>query len=374
MRRKGLIILALMVIGIVALANAARHTFSQQPGFRSTQINLEDSYTLYGPVPEDLVVVAETVDLQADSRVDGNVALIGSQVDVSGPVAGDLTVMAESVNIYDGAHIEGNTTLLADAVFVEGQIDGTLHVRSSILDVTETAAIGGQVFACSDELTDGRVDGAGIQSCEESDLWSSTRTLETLRDPNFVLPLLNITIGGTAIAVLFTALGSLALSGLSILAVVIFPRQISHIEEAVRTGSRGLSGTGLMIVALAAGVTFALGLAVVVVPVLGLVLVPVYIIAALLFCGMALAGWITVTLVVGDVLLQRINMHTAPPLIIAAIGNITLLLAWNLLVLHPITRIIAVAAIAVLGIVGLGAAFTTRMGTRPVHRSYLVQG
>ena len=67
-------------------------------------------------------------------------------------------------------------------------------------------------------------------------------------------------------------------------------------------------------------------------------------------------------------------MHTAPPLIIAAIGNITLLLAWNLLVLHPITRIIAVAAIAVLGIVGLGAAFTTRMGTRPVHRSYLVQG
>ena len=63
MRRKGLIILALMVIGIVALANAARHTFSQQPGFRSTQINLEDSYTLYGPVPEDLVVVAETVDL-----------------------------------------------------------------------------------------------------------------------------------------------------------------------------------------------------------------------------------------------------------------------------------------------------------------------
>jgi hypothetical protein len=118
----------------------------------------------------------------------------------------------------------------------------------------------------------------------------------------------------------------------------------------------------------------AVGLAVVVIPVLGLVIVPVYLLAALLFFGMTLAGWITVTLVVGDLILRRLQLSTLPPLVITAVGNVALLLVWNVLALTDFTRLLGLLGLIGLGSVGLGAAFVTRMGTKPVHRSYLVQG
>ena len=373
MHRKGLFILGLTIIGVIVLGNAARHIIVQQPLFSHTQIEFEHAYTLPGILSEDLVVFADTIDLPADSRVDGSVALLADKVTVDGPINGDLTILASNIQIGPNADISGNTTLFGDTIGIDGHITGALHVRGDSLEIHGAAQIDEMVYVCSDTFSDTR-EIPQSRNCEDSDIWSSTRTLETLRDPNFVLPLLNITISGAALAIMATAVGSLALSGLSILAVVLFPRQISHIEEAVRTGSRSLSGTGVMMLLLAAGVTFAVGLAVVVIPVLGLVIVPVYLLAALLFFGMTLAGWITVTLVVGDLILRRLQVRALPPLVITAVGNIALLLLWNVLALTDFTRLLGLLALIGLGSVGLGAAFVTRMGTKPVHRSYLVQG
>src|SRR5690606_21299595 len=110
---------------------------------------------------------------------------------------------------------------------IAGHVAGALHVRSDTLEIHNNAQIDEMVYVCSDTFADAR-EIPQSRTCEDSDLWSSTRTLETLRDPNFVLPLLNITISGAALAIMATAVGSLALSGLSILAVVLFPRQIAH--------------------------------------------------------------------------------------------------------------------------------------------------
>jgi cytoskeletal protein CcmA (bactofilin family) len=373
MHRKGLLILALMVVGVIVLGNVARHVLVQQPLLSDTQIHFEHVYTLSGALSEDLVVFAETIDLPADSRVTGNVALLGDTVTVNGPISGDLTVLASQVHIGPDADISGNATLLAETAQIDGHIAGALHVRSDALEIHDSAQIEEMVYVCAESFDDTRLEPRS-RICHDSDLWSSTQTLETLRDPNFVLPLLNITISGAALAIMATAVGSLALSGLSILAVVLFPRQISHIEEAVRTGSRSLGGTGIMLMVLAVGVTFAAGLAVVVVPMLGVVIVPLYLLAALLFFGMTLAGWITITLVVGDLILRRLNLAMLPPLVITAVGNVGLLLVWNLLALTDLTRLLGLLGLVALSSVGLGAACITRMGTKPVHRSYLVQG
>jgi hypothetical protein len=373
MHRKGLFILGLMVIGVIVLGNVARHVLVQQPLFSHTQIKVESSYTLTGTLDEDLVVFADRIELPANSRVDGSVALLADAVMVDSPISGDLTILANNIQLGPNADISGNTTLFGDQIFVDAHISGALHVRGDSLKIREAAQIDEMVYVCSDTFDDDR-EIPQSRNCEDSDIWSSTRTLETLRDPNFVLPLLNITISGAALAIMATAVGSLALSGLSILAVVLFPRQIAHIEEAVRTGSRSLGGTGVMMLLLAAGITFAVGLAVVVIPVLGFVIVPVYLLAALLFFGMALAGWITVTLVVGDLILRRLQVRALPPLVITAVGNVALLLVWNVLALTDFTRLLGLLALVGLASVGLGAAFITRMGTKPVHRSYLVQG
>lgn len=374
MGRKGLFILALAAVGIVVLANAARQAIIQQPLLQDTEVKFEQSYTLTGPASGDLVVLAETITLQPESRVEGNVALVGDVVQVQGVVEGDLTVFADEMIIGPAAHITGNATLLMTSAHVEGAVDGTLHVMGEQLTISPEASVTGSLFSCAENLTDRRAEAPPVRSCDESDLWSSTRTLAAVSDPGFVLPLLNVTISGAVLAVLFSAVGSLGLSGLSILAVVLFPRQISHIEEAIRTGPRSLGGTGLMLMLLAAGVTATIIMLVVVVPPLGLVLVPVYAVGALVFFGMVLAGWVTMTLVTGDFILRHFNSSNLPPLVIAAVGNVSLLLAWNVLALNHLTAIFGLVALAMLSAVGLGATYLTRLGTRPVHRSYLVQG
>ncbi len=374
MGRKGLFILALATVGVVVLANAARQAVIQQPLLQNTTVKIEQLFTLTGPSSGDLVVLAETINLEADSRVQGNVALIGDVVQVQGDIDGDLTIVSDETLIGPGARITGNATLLMTSAHVEGQVDGTLHVMGEDLTISPDAAVTGTVYSCAENLTDRRSDAPLVHSCEESDLWSSTGTLAAVSDPGFVLPLLNVTISGAVLAVLFTAAASLALSGLSILAVVLFPRQISHIEEAVRTGPRSLGGTGLMLMLLAGGVTATVIMIVVVVPPAGLVVVPVYAVAALVFFGMVLAGWVTMTLVTGDLILQRLNRGNLPPLVIAAVGNVSLLLGWNVLALHHLTATFGLVALAMLAAVGLGATYLTRLGTRPIHRSYLVQG
>jgi hypothetical protein len=130
-----------------------------------------------------------------------------------------------------------------------------------------------------------------------------------------------------------------------------------------------------MMILLAVGITVALALVVVSVPPLGIILVPVYLLIALLFFGMVLTGWITITLITGDMLLRRLGrVNTLPPLIIAAVGNISLLLVWNILALNEYGRLGGTIILILLGSVGLGATLITRMGTRPLHRRYLVQG
>ena len=372
-KRRGLFILVLGVIGVIALANAVRHVLIQQPLLRSEHFVLQETYHLTGARSDDLIALAETIVLDAESHVDGNVALLGSDLRVDGRISGDLTALGDRIQFGPSANIVGNVTLLVDNSIVDGEISGTLNAYGNTLTINPNASISGPVFSCADSLVNAE-NTMPIRDCNESDFLGSTATLEALRDPQVALPLLNITVGGAAVLVLFSALGSLALSGLSILAVVMFPRQISHIEEAIRLNPRHLGLTGVLLAVLAAGLTFAAGALMAAVPALGLVLIPAYLVVALLFFGMTLTGWITLTLIVGDLIVRRISQVALPPLVIAAAGNVSLLLIWNLLALNSVSRLIGLIALGVLGAVGLGAAFTTRMGTKPAHKSYLVQG
>ena len=373
--RKKLLILGLAIVGLVALANAARYAIGEQQLLNTDHLILDEAYTLTDTtIEDDLVAFAEVIALDSSSQITGNVALIGDSIMVDATIGGDLTVLGDHVELGPNADIAGNMTLMSDQATVAGAVGGSLNARGDSLTIGENAQINGDIFACSESLNDGRSTSASIRHCSESDFLSSTETLASLRDPSFVIPLLNVTLGGGAILVLFSALGSLALSGVSILAVVIFPRQISHIEEAVQLNPRGLGGTGAMLILLAVGTTFALAMVLAVVPPLGLVLIPLFLIVAVLFFGMVLTGWITITLITGNLILNRLGRVTLPPLVIAAVGNVSLLLVWNVLALNAYSRLCAGIILLVLGAIGLGATFVTRMGTRPLHRSYLVQG
>jgi hypothetical protein len=180
--------------------------------------------------------------------------------------------------------------------------------------------------------------------------------------------------GFSTVALLASGFVSLTLSGIGALAVAAFPRQFSTIEEAILTMPRRVGQTGFLVFLLAIGVTAAVVIVLAAAPPLGLVLLPVFVIAAIVFLGMTVTGWVSVALIAGNWLLRRSSGNLVPPLIATAVGSVLLFLLWHVLTLLPFGVLVVLLAMAVLGSVGLGAALTTRMGTRTVRRRYFVQG
>jgi cytoskeletal protein CcmA (bactofilin family) len=371
--RRGLLILGLGCLLLVVLANAVRHAVIRQPLVDSSSVALGQSYQFDGQLDDDLAALAETIDLKAGSVVHGDAALIGGTITINGRINGDLTAVGESLSLGPTAEIMGEATFLVNEVVIDGRVDGVINVRGENLKINPDAKLAGDIFACTSTLSyDNNLRSEQVRPCNESETLANLDSGDIFHDADITLPPLNIHVGNSpAAGWLFSILGALALSGLSILAVVIFPRQVSHMEESIRANPRSLGQIGFMVFLLAIGISFAFAVILAILPPLGVLLIPVYFIAALIFFGMTLAGWITVALLFGDLLLRRFTRTAFPPLVTAAVGNFTLFLVWQFLMYIPLA---ALLALAIPTSIGLGAAVLTRMGTKPSHRSYFVQG
>lgn len=361
-----LAILGVMVVGVVWLGRGIGWRVFERPLLDSDHIIItpSDTYRLARAIDKPLVVVADEVALDGDSQLAGDSALIGETITVAGQVNGNLTLMGESLAI--SGHVVGDASLIGTQTVVDGQVDGDLTVVGERLSIAHDARINGKIVACVDSLSDARPDGQ-IQPCGESEAFGAFTTAlwgdGTLWNAGF-----------STVALAVSAFTSLLLSGAAALAVAIFPRQISYIEEAILTAPRRLGQTGFMTLLLAMGVTVALVVALAVIPPVGLVLLPVYALAGLAFLGMTVTGWITIALIVGNWLLRRVSRALLPPLITVVIGSIALFVLWHVLAVIPFGALAALLAMTVLGCVGLGAVVGTRLGTRSVQRRYFVQG
>lgn len=364
--RGKLVILAALIVGIVWLGRGIGWRVFERPLLDSDHIVITPSntYRLARVMDRPLVVVAGEVALDGDSQLAGDSALIGETITVAGQVNGNLTAIGESLAI--SGRVMGDTSLIGAQTVVDGQVDGNLTVVGERLHIAQNARINGKIVACVDTLNDARLDGQ-IQPCGESEAFSAFNTVLRIDSALWGA-------GFSTVILLASAFMSLALSGAAALAVAIFPRQISYIEEAILMSPRRLGQTGFMTLLLGVGVTAGLVMALAAVPPVGLALLPVYGLAGLALLGMTVTGWITIALIVGNWLLRRVSRALPPPLIAAVIGSITLFILWHLLVMIPFGVIVVLLAMVGLGCVGLGAVVVTRLGTRPVRRRYFVQG
>lgn len=365
--RRKLVILVVFVAGVVGLGSWLGRQIFARPLLDREHIVFSpgETYRLAGAVDRPLVVIADEVTLESDSRIAGDSALIGDTIIFEGQANGDLTLMGGWIAV--GGQVTGNAAVIGAQVTVDGQVDGNLTVVSDHLTIAEGAGIGGKIIACADTLNDARLQGGQIEPCSDA---------ETLNVLNAAIQFDAALWGaGFSTAALFaSAFISLALSGVAALAVAMFPRHISYIEEAILTVPRRVARTGFLAFLLAIGITAAVVIVLAAVPPLGLVLLPLFLIVALVFLGMTVMGWVTVALIVGNWLLRRRSRAIAPPLIAAVAGSVLLFVMWHALALLPFGVLVVLLAMAVLGSVGLGAALLTRMGTRTVRRRYFVQG
>lgn len=354
---RGLAVLA-AVIGLLALALNAVRLRLEQPWGRGAVV--VQNYRLDQPLDDSLTVLAQSVVLGPQAQVSGSAALIGSAVYLEGAVSGDLTVLSDSITLAPANVVSGSALLLADTVVLDGQLAGETYARGKHVTIQPGASVTGSLYVCGG-LTDNRANAAPPLPCDASALdqwlaWSAA--------PQAL----------SAIGLAAASCGSLLVGALAVLAVTLFPRRVSYMAEAVRRRARSLGQVGLALGLLTLGLGAAYLLLLAALPPVGLLLLPLLLLAAIALFLLTAAGWVTLALLAGDALLRRLARASFPPLVSAAVGSAALAVIWNGLLLLPHGGWLALAALLALGVVGAGAAATTRLGTRALRESYLVQG
>jgi hypothetical protein len=357
-----IVLLTALVLTMLVVANNLRQRFLLQSSMDTDQIILTDHYMLSGNYDGALVIVANAVDGGDAGTIEGDAALVGRDtVTFHGQVQGDLTAIGANIDITGGA--TGNTALMGEHIVIAGDFEGTVTVVGKSLTVGEDSQFS-SITACVDTLENTRQDDTRIRPCQDKTAaLASFAPFEALRDQA-------VSGGGQ----LFRLMTALLFTGLSALAVTIFPRQFSHIQEAITSIPRGLAGVGCMTVLLVVGIGAAFGVLLAVVPPLAIVLVPAGFLLVLLLLSLIVIGWITLALLLGNSLVLRFRGSPQPPLVAAALGSLSLCALWYILALMPFGSIVVLLGIAAFGSMGLGGTVATRIGTRPLHRQYFVQG
>jgi cytoskeletal protein CcmA (bactofilin family) len=370
--RRGLLILFGVVVVLMVLANQARQSVIQKPLVNGDHVVFKDDYRLSGTVNDALFVVAQTITLTGDSHVTGDAALVGSSVTVDGQIDGDLTVTGGQLTLGPQSVVRGDLLVIGSGATINGRVDGDLAVTGGKLTMSPDAQVKGEMLACVQNVDSTGTIPASLSRCGDANVSAFADLLRLFRGHS--LPVEASASDFTVVGLLSSAFISLVLCGLAALAVTLFPRQISHIEEAIRVTPRHLIVHGLMTFLFIVGVGSGFIVLLAAVPPLGIALLPVLFICVVLFLGMVLAGFITLTIVFGEWLLRRATLTAGPPIVTAAVGSVTLTLLLHLIAFIPYGALVSLLILAFLSAFAVGAALSTRMGTRPMRRSYFVQG
>jgi len=269
--------------------------------------------------------VGSRLVFEPESRVRGDMTLIGDEVIVGGLVDGSLTVVASSFTLGDAARVTGDLTYCADRAVVEpgAQVLGALQ----------------EECAAGNRATLDRLIGEG------RDRWA----------PGFLTRLLG-TFGRT-----------LFLSAIAALGMVLFPTSLRRMSGSVLRAPLASAGIGCLTLVAAVGISavYALSL-ILVVP---LLILPLFLLAWLALGLALLVGWAAFAFPVGGWVLRRAGLTPQPPMVQAAAGGLVLGLAvmiWDLL---WFTGWIGFLLSTIISAIGLGAVILTRLGTRPYPHS-----
>ncbi|MCA9903826.1 MAG: hypothetical protein KC547_08220, partial [Anaerolineae bacterium] len=122
-----LIFLLVIVVMIVLLAGQRRDLASMQ--FGSNIVFTNEPFSFDGERESLVVIGSDTITLQEDSSIDGDVALIalsGAPIIVDGRITGDLTVMGGDVTLGQTSVVDGETNLVGSQLMLKGHIGAAL--------------------------------------------------------------------------------------------------------------------------------------------------------------------------------------------------------------------------------------------------------
>ncbi len=273
---------------------------------------------------------------------------------------GDRLLVAEKISLASGSAINGDLTLIGSQVNLDAQIDGDTVVVADELNIGDTARIQGDMIVCANTIK--RSDSALIageykQECSAGSQISVTNALETGLD-NWRTTLF-FRLGGLVTGMLF--FGALAALSTTLLTRPLYLMSTSARRTPLTTGAVGLL-TLLIVAGLSLVYLFSLAL------VLPLILLPFMLLVWLMVGLLILLGGVALADPIGAFVFHLAGTDDQPRMVTAGVGGMLLMLLVQVWGLFWLTAWVGVLMAVVLGSVGLGAVVLTRAGSRPFPR------
>ncbi|MBL8131319.1 MAG: hypothetical protein JNL42_05640 [Anaerolineae bacterium] len=343
---------------VLTLALLARETITQQN--LSSGVIIVSSYTLSEAYAGDLVVASSSITIEPGAQIAGSASLVGENVIFAGQISGDLTILAPQITL-DGVQVGGRLHILADEVRLSGAIHGETLIDADALTIAADATFDADPAVCADRFSDLRA-ASRVAACPPSsvDPFANLRALRSaVQSGAPVSP-----VPALLPDILLIILALVGLTAFAPLVVTVQPARVARVARAMRRRPLHSALTGAALLALIAGLTGAEIVLLGTVSVIGLVALPVYVVA--LIGGLLLTGigLIALALIIG-IRLTGEGENEQPPIVAAAVGGLIVAAALLLIVLQPLGQAASIAAFIALSTVGAGAAIGTRLGASP---------
>jgi len=273
---------------------------------------------------------------------------------------GDLVVFGGNVTIEKDADLNGNLVVFGGTISSNGNLNGDVVVFGGQISLAEKALVTGDVVTIGGQVN--QAEGAEIKGEVVKNVSPNIQLPNGRIPPDVKPPQVNIDFNPFwTVAGIFSR--AVIIAALAMLVVIFLKPQMELVSQAIIKQPLMSGGVGLLTV-FGGPITIAV---VAVIMAVTLILIPVSVLV--LFVGalaLALAwlfGVIALGNEVGERFTQSIN-QTWAPVFTAGFGTFLLMLVGGAIGEIPCVGWLFVALV---GLVGVGAAVLTRFGTRPVQ-------
>lgn len=331
-----LVVLLLLPVGMVLAQDGER-----------PQVIFTDHYLLSDGdlVDGSIIVVAQTVTLEAGSVVTGDAAFLGNAVTVQGTVQGELTALGEDIVLADGADIQGNAFVCADAIHrqTDARIGGSYEPGCE-----EIGSLLGQVVPAAFNASQWQWDEGEFNIAE----WRAQLGVPEDLKPGEILSLSDR---------IFGVIGSVLLAGgMAALFTLIIPLRLRRVSDAALSAPLSTAGVGLLSLVVATGITVLVGFSLVLL--ITFCLVPLVGLGWVVLAVMLMLGWAAISLPFGAWFLARLGVRRVSPVAAGSVGAMLVAAVSGLLALTIWTLPLYLLLVTLLMSWGLGAAILTRFG------------
>jgi len=298
--------------------------------------------------------------------LDDEVVLFGTyRLESGDTLSGSLVVFGGVVTLEEGSVVDGDVVVFGGNVTVDGVITGGLVGIGGVVSLTETAEVRGDLIAPATVVR--RDEGAKIfgQIITENvprvniELPEDVPSIPEITQPSFTN---NVSRALQPVLSFFTTLArALVFSAVSVLALLLMPKNGKRVRTALE-GNPGLSG-GFGLLSVAVFVTAVVMLALLSITVILIpVTIPMIIVLSLALALSLLFGLMAAGAEVGRRMMNALKQTWSPTLQIA-IGSFSLSFVLGLLSIG-LWGVLGGLMTAVVSAMGLGAVLLTRFGTR----------